>query len=51
VKSATLVMVDGELVQTSLAPMRIVTYAACCATAACAWPSASIIFAPAPASL
>ena len=44
--AATGVMVDSELVQASFAPIRIVTYSTCWATAVAAWTGMSEALAP-----
>src|SRR5512139_1019752 len=49
--AVTDVMPDSVLVQASLAPIRMVTYAAPCPTAVAAWPFMSATLAPDRASL
>ena len=51
VNCAVVVIDEIDPVQTSSAPMRMVTYWACCATAACAWLKVSATLAPETESL
>ena len=51
VNRAVVVIYEIDPVQTSFAPMPMVTYWACCATAACAWLNVSATFAPETESL